>query len=81
MSEGKDLAGLRTGLFNAKELAKLVEQVVPEDRTNAVVGTVDVDGIAVVVKMTKGTHWTVEGAFKRDWGGDVTTGAKCIYSW
>lgn len=69
------------GIFSQHEIARLVAETVPADRTNAVVGTVDAEGMAVVVKVVKGEHWTVEAAFRRDWGGDMTAGAKVVWSW
>jgi hypothetical protein len=71
----------REGMFSRQEIARLVEDTVPPDRTNAVVGTVDRNGLAVVLKMTKGEHWTIEAAFTRDWAGDTKAGAAVIYSW
>lgn len=80
-NEIEPLGGLRRVMFSQKEIAKLVEETVPPDRTNAIVGTVDADGVAVVLKMQKGEHWTVEMAVKREWGGDIKSGAKVVYSW
>ncbi len=73
--------GMPMPAFSQKALSKLVAETVPPDRGNAVVGTVDENGIAVVVHMTKGEHWAVEGTFARDWGGNMSTGAKVIFSW
>lgn len=76
----------KTGIFSQKELSRLVEETVPAERNgvpvqNAIVGTVDADGVAMVVHMRKGDHWTVEMAIKRDWSGDIKSGAKVVYSW
>lgn len=76
----------RGGMFSQQELSRLVEQTVPPERngvpvTNAIVGVVDSEGVALVVQMKKGEHWTVEMAVKRDWGGDVKSGAKVMWSW
>ena len=69
-------------LFSSKDLARLVEQTVPPDRTNAIVGTVDSDGAAIVVKLAKpGSKWMLEMAVRREWGGDLTSGAKVVWSW
>lgn len=70
-----------TGMFSQEALTRLVERTVPAERTNAIIGTVDKDGVALVVKMQKGDRWTVEAAFRRDWGGDLSAGAKVMYSW
>ena len=68
-------------IFSQQALSKLVADTVPETRGNAIVGTVDKDGVSVVVVMSKDVHWTIEGVIRRDWGGDISTGAKVIYSW
>jgi hypothetical protein len=69
------------GMFSQAELAKVVAKTVPPNRTHAVVGTVDEDGMAVVVKMTLRERWEVSAAYRRDWAGDQQTGVKVIYSW
>lgn len=68
-------------MFSNSELAKLVKDTVPDDRSHAVVLDVNKDGLAVTVKMVKTKHWEVEGAFTRSWNGDTAGGAKVIYSW
>lgn len=68
-------------MFSQAELAKVVKDTVPSDRSNAIVGVVDNTGLAVVVKMTKSDHWEIDAAYHRDWGGDQNVGAKVIYSW
>lgn len=75
-----------SSMFSQQELARLVQDTVPAERDgvpvrNAIVATVDKDGAALVVKMQKGEHWTVEMAVRRDWSGDVSSGAKVMYSW
>lgn len=84
--EGTVTTPKTVGIFSGPELSRLVEQTVPVERDgkpvkNAIVGTVDKDGVAMVVKMRKGEHWTVEMAVKREWGGDVKSGARVVYSW
>ena len=68
-------------MFSQKELAKVLNDTLPDDRTNAVVGVVDTDGLAVVIRMHKDEHWEIDGVFKRDWTGEIGAQAKVIYSW
>jgi hypothetical protein len=71
----------RVGIFSREELARVVADTVPADRQHAVVLSLDEDGTAVAVKMTLRERWEVEGAFRRDWSGDLNVGARVIYSW
>lgn len=68
-------------MFSADELAKLVADTVPADRSHAVVLDVDLTGAAVTVKMTKDEHWEVDAIFRRDWSGNTNAAAKVVYSW
>lgn len=68
-------------MFSPTELAALVEQTVPADRSHAVVLDVDLTGAAVTVKMRKDEHWEVDGVFRRDWNGGTDAEARVIYSW
>jgi hypothetical protein len=68
-------------MFTEAELAKLVADTVPADRTHAVVLDVDRTGAAITVKMTKDEHWEVDAIFRRDWSGSTNAEAKVVYSW
>jgi hypothetical protein len=68
-------------MFNEAQLAKLVADTVPADRTNAVVLDADLTGAAITVKMTKDEHWEVDAIFRRDWHGGTNAQARVVYSW
>lgn len=80
-NEGKKPEGPKVGIFSAAELAKVVAETVPPDRTHAVVGSIDADGVAVVVKMQLKEQWEVQAAYRREWGGDAQLGARVVWSW
>jgi hypothetical protein len=75
------VTGPKIGIFSSAELARVVAETVPADRTHAIVGSIDKDGAAIVVKMQLKEHWEVQAAYKRDWAGDATLGAKVVWSW
>jgi hypothetical protein len=55
-----------------------VAELIPEGKTLAVLGVADKDGIAAVVVAKMGTHWKLQGDFRRAWGGDVSGAVKVI---
>lgn len=71
-------------LFSDAALKKVVQEslTIPEGRTNAVVGLVDVNGVRIVagVKLKDG-HVEVTGAYEHEWDGDDSVGAKVLLSW
>ena len=75
-------------VFSNEQLAKLVNETIPAtlpaDHKNALVGTVDVNGVQVVVGMRRETThatWEITGAFQHTWTGDNRVGAKMVTSW
>jgi hypothetical protein len=68
-------------MFSPQELAKIVQQTVPADRTKAIVLDVDANGLAVVVQLVKDKNWEIQAVYTRDWAGDQNAGARVIYSW
>lgn len=72
-------------IFSDAALKKLVADTLPAlppGRTNAVVGTVDSEGVKIVagVKLRDGLV-EVSGAYAHDWDGDDSAGAKVLLSW
>lgn len=72
-------------LFSDTALKQIVAQTLPQlppGHHNAVVGTVDANGIKVVAGLKlKDGHVEVTGAFEHDWSGNDQAGANVLLSW
>ena len=73
-------------MFSPDQLADAVAHIptdLPEGHSSAIVGTVDLTGAQVLVGFRKDTAhgtWEAQGAFRHDWTGDSSLGARFIYS-
>jgi hypothetical protein len=73
-------------IFSQTQLQQAVAAIppdLPEGHSSAIVGTVDQTGAQVIVGFKKdalGGTWQAQGAFRHDWSGDNSVGARFIYS-
>jgi flagellar hook assembly protein FlgD len=76
-------------MFSNDQLQKLVSETLPvvtspEGHQNALVGTVNDEGVQVVVALKRNTEhasWEVQGGYKHTWDGDNQAGAKVLVTW
>lgn len=72
--------------FSPAQLDKIISDTLPklpDNRTGAVVLSVDDKGAGVVGLFTKHTEtndWSLNLAVKRDWDGNISAGTKVIWS-
>jgi len=75
-------------IFSPEQLDVLVKNTLPEDARpgeKIIVGTVDQEGVQVVVGFRKGFgasgSWDLEAAARHEWDGSNSVGAKILLRW
>lgn len=73
-------------IFSPEQLNAIVKQTlpqVPDNHTNAIVGTVDQHGVQAVAVFKLGAYdrWMATGAIRHNWDGENDIGGSLIYSW
>ena len=78
---------MSTSIFSPEQLDKLVNETLSETgvtSTNAVVGTVDKDGMQLTAAFSweqSRATWKLEGVVRHNWTGDNEVGAKLLLEW
>lgn len=69
-------------MFASEDLAKIVQHVIPSDKTNALVGTVDKNGAQLIWgwKLGVNNEWELQGTIEHTWAGDNDGQIKIIWS-
>jgi hypothetical protein len=82
-----DVALVDLVVFEASRLDRIVGDIipatVPAGHTNAIVGTLDGNGVKVGAVFTLGAdqRWAFKGAYEHQWTGDNSEAGQVIFSW
>jgi hypothetical protein len=71
-------------IFDEQALSKALNNVIPENKNNAVVFLVDNDGVRIAAHVTKKldkVDWKVEGVYKHDWTGEDEVLGRIGFYW
>ncbi len=74
-------------IFTNDQLAEAIHKATPQlpnNHTNAIVGSVDATGAQVVIGFQKDTvsgSWQIQGAYRHAWAGDDSASVTVLYSW
>lgn len=68
------------------QLRATIDKVIPHipaGHTDAIVGTVDQQGVQLLVTATFGAkgHWKLSGIVRHDWTGNDSVATELMYSW